>query len=299
MLTLFSVPKPFAGHIDVIQRNALASWKRLPGVEVVLFGDEPGTADVAREVGALHVPEVAVNEFGTPLLDSVFAQAQAVSESPRLAYVNGDVILLRDFTQALARVSFERFLVVGRRWNVKISEPLDFDRADVEEMLRARLAAEGVLDPPTGIDYFVFDRLGPLAELLPFAVGRPAWDNWMIYNARRRGIPVVDATRAVTAIHQMHRHDHVPAKREGAWFGPESDANYALIGEVPHFRTYHATHVLTRRGVHPALTPTYFRHRWRTRHLVEGRFERAVRRADPVVAATRPLRRALRRLRRA
>jgi hypothetical protein len=117
----------------------------------------------------------------------------------------------------------------------------------------------------------------------------------MVFNARRQLIPVVDATRVVTAIHQQHSHDHVPAKREGAWFGPESDANYALIGNVPHFRTFHATHVLVGTKLLPALTPTYLRHRWRTRHLVDGRFERAIRKVDPLVAGSRPLRHALRR----
>ncbi len=32
MLTLFTIPKPFAGHIGLIQRNAIASWTLLPGV---------------------------------------------------------------------------------------------------------------------------------------------------------------------------------------------------------------------------------------------------------------------------
>ena len=41
MLTIFSTPKPFRGHIGVIQRNAIESWKRIhPDVEIILFGDE-------------------------------------------------------------------------------------------------------------------------------------------------------------------------------------------------------------------------------------------------------------------
>jgi len=52
MLTIFSTPKPFLGHIDVIQRNALQSWKRLhPDVEIILFGDDNGAAEVCRDRG--------------------------------------------------------------------------------------------------------------------------------------------------------------------------------------------------------------------------------------------------------
>ena len=41
MITIFSTPKPFRGHIGVIQRNALKSWTLLhPDVEMILFGDE-------------------------------------------------------------------------------------------------------------------------------------------------------------------------------------------------------------------------------------------------------------------
>jgi len=59
MLTLFSTPKPFHGHIGVIQRNALKSWTVLhPDVEVILFGDDEGAADACRELGLRHEPYV-------------------------------------------------------------------------------------------------------------------------------------------------------------------------------------------------------------------------------------------------
>ena len=59
MLTLFSTPKPFRGHIGVIQRNALKSWTLLhPDVEIILFGDDEGTADICRELGLQHEPHV-------------------------------------------------------------------------------------------------------------------------------------------------------------------------------------------------------------------------------------------------
>ena len=48
MLTIFSIPKPFIGHVGVIQMNALRSWTFLdPKCEIVIFGDEPGIAEAA------------------------------------------------------------------------------------------------------------------------------------------------------------------------------------------------------------------------------------------------------------
>src|SRR5579863_2067444 len=73
MLTMFTTPKPFRGHIGVIQRNALKSWTLLhPDLEVILFGDDEGAAVVAGEFGLRHEPHVERNEFGTNRLDSMF-----------------------------------------------------------------------------------------------------------------------------------------------------------------------------------------------------------------------------------
>ena len=48
MLTFFTTAKPFKGHSAIIQRNALKSWTLLdPDIEVILFGDEEGAAEVA------------------------------------------------------------------------------------------------------------------------------------------------------------------------------------------------------------------------------------------------------------
>ena len=77
-MTLFTIPKAFKGHIDVIQRNAIQSWVRLhPEIEIILFGSDEGTAEVAREFGLRHVPDVERNEFGTYLVNSVFNKAQS------------------------------------------------------------------------------------------------------------------------------------------------------------------------------------------------------------------------------
>src|SRR4029077_5138320 len=116
MLTLFTIPKPFRGHINVIQRNALRSWTLLrPTVDVILFGTDEGVGEAAREFGVRHCPDVARTPFGTPLLDSVFAQAVRQSPHRHVCYVNADIMLLDDLVQSLARIRFRRFLLVGQR----------------------------------------------------------------------------------------------------------------------------------------------------------------------------------------
>ena len=51
MITLFALPRAFQGHFEVIQRNAITSWARMsPKPEIILFGNEDGTADIARQL---------------------------------------------------------------------------------------------------------------------------------------------------------------------------------------------------------------------------------------------------------
>lgn len=94
MLTLFAIPKAFRGHTGAIQRNAVGSWARLGrDARVILFGGEAGMAEVARESHVEYVPEVARNEFGTPLVSALFHEARKLSAHEVLCYVNSDVIL--------------------------------------------------------------------------------------------------------------------------------------------------------------------------------------------------------------
>ena len=250
MLTIFATPKPFRGHNTVIQRNAIRSWTLLrPACEVILMGNDEGTADIAAEFGVRYVPEVARNSFGTPLVSDLFKQAQQLSVNNFFCYVNSDIILMSDFMQAVQRVVDQksRFLLVGRRWNFDIKEELEF-KPDWEEKLRSQVQKYATLAGATSIDFFVFPR-GLLGEMPPFAIGRPAWDTWTLYRARSLSVPLIDATPVMMAVHQNHDYSHLPPgqKKDGLfWKGDEQLANIKLTNSVAQaFSLFDATHVLT------------------------------------------------------
>ena len=55
-ITILAMPKPFKGHIGVIQRNAITSWTKFePRPEIFLFGHEDGAAECASELGLVHI----------------------------------------------------------------------------------------------------------------------------------------------------------------------------------------------------------------------------------------------------
>src|SRR4029450_3238965 len=160
MLTIFTAPKPFRGHIDVIQRNAIKSWTLLrPACEIILLGNEDGIPEIAAEYGVRHIPEVARTSLGTPLVSDLYAQAERSSDRNLFCYANADIVLMRDFMQAVQRVADQRkrFLLVGHRWNVDVTEALNFEPG-WEERLQDRARTSGELAGPTAIDFFVYPR---------------------------------------------------------------------------------------------------------------------------------------------
>lgn len=234
LLTIFSAPKPFTNpHIATIQRNAIECWTRLPDVEVLLVGSEEGLAEAAAEAGVRLLSEVERNEQGTPLVSSIFDLARRASTNPFLAYVNGDMLFTRDLVSSarVAASQAEKFLIVGQRWDLNITQRLNFSEG-WETNLRTLVAQSGRLHPPQGSDYFIFPRT-VFTGMPPFAIGRAGWDNWMIYHACQQAWPVIDATQSILAAHQNHDYSHLPGGQPHYNLS-ESQHNTALAGGLAH-----------------------------------------------------------------
>lgn len=253
MITFFAAPKPFRGHIGIIQRNAIQSWKRIhPSAEVILFGDEEGIAEAARDLAVRYVPEVKRNEHGTPFLSPIFDDAKDLAQHTCLCYVNSDIILLSDFREATERVIAlgGSFLMAGQRWDTDIIEPVDFSAKAWETTVRRKALKANRQQPPKWIDYFVFSRGLYYQKIPEFVVGRTSWDNWLVWYARDSGARVVDASAVVCAVHQNHDYSHHPGGATGVWQGVEAQRNSALLQGGRCFATMeNATHCLTPEGL--------------------------------------------------
>jgi hypothetical protein len=217
VITFFTIPKPFEGHIGIIQRNALASWMRVvPDAQVIVLGE------AQDGLGVEHVPEIARNEHGTPLLDSAFRIAEERARYPVMAYVNADILLPRSLADAVTTTMrhSDRFLIVGECWNTRIEASLQPEAI--------RWDAHGRKRGADAIDYFVYSR-GLYGDLPPFAIGRTVFDNWLVWRARDLHATVVDATSTVRALHQDHSYAHVGTLDE-ARVSPEGLENRRLLG---------------------------------------------------------------------
>jgi UDPglucose 6-dehydrogenase len=245
LLTIVALPRPFRGHYGVIQRNAILNWTRLrPKPEIILFGNEEGTADIARVLGLRHAPAVDSNEHGTPLLSDLFEKAQALARSNVLCFVNADIMFLGGFMEAVQQVAAwrDRFLMVGRRKSVDLDQPELYVSAEQEDRLRALVERQNQPVPPGATDYFVFRR-GQFVHLPKFAVGRGYWDNWVLWETLSSKIPIVDASSVVLSIHQNH--EYAPGQIES----PESRRNFELAGNHKTVMGAATTHRLTHEGI--------------------------------------------------
>ena len=253
LITLFSAPKPFTNpHVAMIQHNAIKSWTLLPEVEVILLGQEAGLAEVARELEVKHVPNVACNENGTPLVSSMFQLARDASQrsdSELLCIINADMILMPDFLEAarLSRTLREKFVLLSQRWDLDVTGPIEFSE-DWENRLRSTVHSQGALHRPAGSDFFLFP-LSVFLEIPDFTIGRAGWDNWMIYKARKEKWTVIDCTPSVMIVHQNHDYSHLPGGRPH-YEHPDTNENIRLAGGEANIRytILDATHQLAAGG---------------------------------------------------
>ncbi|MDO8730631.1 MAG: hypothetical protein Q7J69_05590 [Candidatus Omnitrophota bacterium] len=250
MLTIFAIPKSFADpQSALIQRNAIQSWTLLrPRPEIFLFGDEAGIQEICRQFSLRHIPAVSRNEYGTPHLNDVVVQAERLATHRLMCYVNADIIFMSDFIAAIRR--FEEWnpesLAAGSRWNLDIPSEWKFDETGWEEKLRVLARSKGVLQEST-TDCFVFPR-GFYQGMPPFAIGRTAFDNWLIWKARKKGSPVVNLTPAVMVIHQNH---WTLEKLQRMYHSPEAAVNQRLAGPwASSFTLGDASHRMTPDGIH-------------------------------------------------
>jgi hypothetical protein len=94
---------------------------------------------------------------------------------------------------------------------------------------------------PELVDYFCFSRDLYHGK----TTGRNGWDPWLIWFARKNNFPLVDASRAVVAVHQNHDYAYLKQGRAGTRADEGARYNWNL-GNGPAWHFY-ATQVATER----------------------------------------------------
>lgn len=193
-ITIFTVPSAFIGEQEVVQRNAILSWKLLqPQSEIILFGSAEGTAEIASELSLVHIPEM--EQMGHEMLNKV----KELAKYDIITYVKPSVILTSQLASVVRQTSskLNNFLLIGRCWEISKSKAINFEVAVWEKQLEKKIADDGFLGQSNRENYYIFSR-----QLLDrLAVSNKNEDS--IYNlALRQKYSLVDASQAAIALGQ-------------------------------------------------------------------------------------------------
>ena len=206
MITIFCTPKNFEGIFDTIQRNAIRSWRHLSkDIEIIIFGNSKGAKKIANEVNGIYYPDVKCSNNGVPFLSDLFHKANIIASFEILLFINSDILLPEKIIGTIKIVNnkFSNFLLVGYRWDLEVKKLINFKKTSISSSFWKISESKSRKDSPAAIDYFIF-RKNSLKKIPDFVIGRPGYDNWLIWYARRNFIPVIDISEEVKAIHQSH-----------------------------------------------------------------------------------------------
>ena len=210
MITIFTHTKPFKGHFGVIQYNAINSWRALSeDVEIIIYGDVDGADRIAEKVNANRIKNVSKSENGMPLLNYLFEHTEKIAINNILCYINADIILPPNLLD-IVKLAYQKkkCLIVGNRWDLDIKQKINYSDSQWWRKLFDYAISAGDWHKKGGIDYFIFPKnlWGKMPDIY---LGLPGSDNWLIWRARRRRIPIIDISSSVYAVHQNHDYSHL------------------------------------------------------------------------------------------
>ena len=165
------------------------------------------------------------------------------------------MILLDDFAQAvhalkgeLASNGTSHFLLASRRKSVAVSGALGFEAPDWAARLQQEVTSKGSRDGSGGLDLLLYNR-GLFSDIPPFALGRTAWDNWLVWKAEEDFAVIIDATATFIPIHQAHHSGCLPGTVQADVRASEIQRNVGLAEGHLLSLTDARTHILTCSGL--------------------------------------------------
>ena len=158
-------------------------------------------------------------------------------------FVNSDIVLTNDLLAAVAAV--RRFPRCASCSSARLAIfPSTMPTSPIRPGSRQRALREGRLRGPVAIDCFVFPS--GLSTLCRSSRRACRLRQLAVVASGRQEGPVIDATAAVTAVHQHHDYHHLPGGKQQAYYGAEANRNVAVGGgkgvlhaprrEPPHAR---------------------------------------------------------------
>ena len=89
MITIFTTPKDFKNEFEIIQKNAINSWRMLSNdIEIIIMGNSIGSKDMAESIQAVYIKNVPSSENDVPTVSGLFKIAERNARHKLLCYIN-------------------------------------------------------------------------------------------------------------------------------------------------------------------------------------------------------------------
>ncbi|XP_052061777.1 uncharacterized protein LOC127701844 [Mytilus californianus] len=195
----------------VCRNNTINNWISFGTVvKPVFFSDDQNLSKEIKEKGWDVIPPTKT-AVGVPILKYMYLEVMKRYSAHFYGYVNGDILLTQNLIDSLQFIfnsnvnQSEPMLIVGQRTNVK---EVTAEQASTFENI-TKVSKTGILFTPWGADYFITNAVYPWKECPEVVIGRRAYDNWLILNARKRNHTTIDATETLLALHQTTKAGNV------------------------------------------------------------------------------------------
>lgn len=218
LLTLFTTwtPAPSKSEIHV---QVVRNWALLkPFVIPVMFSNSPDVKKSCEQAGWKTL-NISKTMHSVPVLKYMYGDVKKYFNTTLYAFSNGDILYTDGLIKTLITSMFsltdtaKPVLIVGRRtnvYNVSSTEASSWDSIQKTATIRGKVFGEDA------IDYFISSKSFSWSDVDDVIIGRPAYDNWLVLLARKRGYLIVDATKSILAVHQTdsagnsegHTHSH-------------------------------------------------------------------------------------------
>ena len=205
LLTLFT---SWTDNSDkyLVHNLTVQNWLSLrPYIIPVIFTNETEVADECRRMGWEVFPVRIAAADGIPVLKYMYQDVMGAFNTTFYAYSNGDILYTESLVDTLVGIFNSHVdlqapvMLVGKRTNVvNVTE----SEGSSFENLTAVAKSRGGLFTGFAEDYFITTRVYPWKDIAEVVIGRRAYDNWLVWYARKQKQVVIDATSTLLAVHQ-------------------------------------------------------------------------------------------------
>ena len=223
LLTLFTTWNSNSEK-DLVHNNTVRNWRSFrPWVIPVIFTNETSIASECRQNGWDVLPVRQTAADYVPVLKFMYLDAMKAYNTTYYAYSNSDILYSGTLVDTLIGCAYnfsyflnvtysvdsflygksvyahEPTLIVGQRTNV---QNVTNNESSTWQAITSVVRERGRLFFEYAIDYFITPRKYPWEDSAEVIIGTLVYDNWLIYNARKRKHMIIDATTTLLAVHQ-------------------------------------------------------------------------------------------------